>query len=564
MYNTPRYDSSTINSNLEKTGTYSVDITPPANFLRVIEDTGYNIAQASSDISDNSTDAGATKINLVIKSENKTPTVIIADNGTGMNSDTLCGAMVLGASNGELGSKQKGNYGDNMSGKFGTGLKTSLATFQGKSTILSKTKDGRLLKISYDNEEIINQYNESIARGDEPKWKVPLEVASDEDKLFFSEQTEGSDHGTVIKISSIKRFKVSNIQSEKQRLIREISRIFRKFILSGRVFKVNGTVLDPKDPMVYDVPLDIKGSILRSKILSEEVWDKCSYIDKDGNEKRDGWIKYTSYILPTATEKIAEDEKWNFTSSGISVLRHNREIMVSQHFGIFRRTSQLNRYRATIEFSSEMDNEWGLNYLKNKVNPNQRTLDMIKVLVKSDVRRAVRMWQSRNTTNNKLTATLNSFGNLFKNHLSRIKGMLPMLPNPSPIKKPRVTTGPKGSTGRKNKPPNLTDYIDLSYEDMGVYGKCFEGDVISNGSKKLQLVVNTSHRLYKEFLQTVSPTGEDTKMLTVAYSFMTAYLHAKHHQAPDAPEYDKYMEKFDHIEEQMGKTLSVILDGAPK
>jgi signal transduction histidine kinase len=125
MYNTPRYDSSTINSNLEKTGTYSVDITPPANFLRVIEDTGYNIAQASSDISDNSTDAGATKINLVIKSENKTPTVIIADNGTGMNSDTLCGAMVLGASNGELGSKQKGNYGDNMSGKFGTGLKTT-------------------------------------------------------------------------------------------------------------------------------------------------------------------------------------------------------------------------------------------------------------------------------------------------------------------------------------------------------------------------------------------------------------------------------------------------------
>ena len=551
-----RYDRGEINSEINKTGKFEIDISPAANYLTVTEDTGYTVPQATCDIKDNSTDAGATFINCTIKKENGLPYIIIADNGIGMDESTLCGSLVLGASKEELGKFQKGIYGDNMNGRFGTGMKTSLATYQGKTIILSKMIGNSLLKITYDIEDIKERANKQIKLGNPtPRWNVDIELANDLDKVFFETETGGSAHGTVIKVSNIKRFNVTNIQTEKQKLIREVSRIYRKFIMSGKTFRINGKKLKPSDPMVYDVPFKDGNIVYKSEVLSTKEWHNLPYIDKDGNEKRNGWMKYTSYILPTADEAIAEDQGWSISNSGISVLRHNREIMWRQHFGIFNRNSTLTRFRAEIEFSSEMDNEWRLAYDKCRVNPNQRTLDKIGPYVKSDVTQARNLWEARNGSK-KVTKTQKAFNSKFVNHMRRIKGMLPMLPSKNPNQK-KYTTNKK--TLRKNKSYNPTDNLLISYFDGLPNGKIFEGFIRENGSKKIELMINTNHRLNKEFMV----NGND-KLLSALQGWMWAFTQAKWCQAPDGKDLDPYLQKFEQIETQMGAVLSTILDGAPR
>jgi len=553
-----RYNRREIKSEIKKNGNFEIDISPSANYLTVTEDTGYTVPQATCDIIDNSLDAGATFINYTIKTENKLPCIIIADNGIGMDEATLCGSLVLGASLEELGEKQKGIYGDQMNGKFGTGMKTSLATYQGKTTILSKMIGSPLYKITYDIGDIKERAKKEMELGNfTPGWKVDIETANDLDKNIFEAETRGSDHGTVLITTDIKRFKVTNIQTEKQKLLREVRRIYRKFIMSGKEFYINDKKLDPSDPMVYDIPFDDgNGQAYKSELLSTHEWNNLPYIDKNGNEKRTGWMRYNSYILPSSDDQLAKDQGWSVENGGGSIIRHDREIMWHQHLGIYVKNSALARFRFEIEFSSEMDNEWGLAYTKIKVVPNQRTIDKISPIIKSDVTRARNKWEARNHSK-KVTKKQKKHAGLFINHMRRVKPSLPMLPTHNP--NPNTNTKKPVPTGRKNKSYNPTDNLIISYFDGLPDGKVFEGFLRSNGSKKIELMINTNHILNKEFMV----NGND-KLLSALHGWMWAFTQAKWCQAPDGKDLDPYLQKFEQIETQMGAVLSTVLEKCPK
>mgnify|MGYP001484707442 CR=1 FL=1 len=150
---TPRYDNDAIKDELSKSGKSVREITPSPNFLTILESSGYKVHEALCDIIDNSIDAEATNILLTLGAENKKPYVIISDNGYGMTPDILFGALVLGASAAELGGRKK-NGGSH--GKYGTGMKSSMAELQGKNIIYTKVKGGELIKVHYDKIEHID------------------------------------------------------------------------------------------------------------------------------------------------------------------------------------------------------------------------------------------------------------------------------------------------------------------------------------------------------------------------------------------------------------------------
>ena len=194
-----RFHRNDIHDTLTKTGSVTRSITPSPNFLNVLEQSGYTIQQALKDILDNSIDADSTKISLQIGIETlndeKYPFVVITDNGCGMTPDILFGALCLGADEAELGDKNKNG---GTLGKFGTGMKSSLANLQGKNTIYTKVKDGDLIKVHYDKEVIQKHWD------DKTEWGITIDTGTPEDIEFFNKHTNDSEQGTVIKIYKIK------------------------------------------------------------------------------------------------------------------------------------------------------------------------------------------------------------------------------------------------------------------------------------------------------------------------------------------------------------------------
>ena len=182
-----RFNRDEINDELQKLGVVTREISPSPQFLTTLESSGYKVPEALSDITDNCIDAGATKIITYFGKENKKPYIVIGDNGIGMDPDILFGALVLGASTAELGNKVKNG---GSLGKYGTGLKSSLAELRGVALILTKTKDGQLIKTIY-HKDTIQEYYDSI----DPKtgklrhaWGISIEFATDKEDVELFEK----------------------------------------------------------------------------------------------------------------------------------------------------------------------------------------------------------------------------------------------------------------------------------------------------------------------------------------------------------------------------------------
>ena len=81
-----------------------------------LRDIGYELPQAVADLVDNSIEAQATKVCVDLVFEGADSWIRIADNGSGMDTDTITESLRIGSIR---------DYGDDDLGKFGFGLKTA-------------------------------------------------------------------------------------------------------------------------------------------------------------------------------------------------------------------------------------------------------------------------------------------------------------------------------------------------------------------------------------------------------------------------------------------------------
>lgn len=541
-----RYNRNDIINTINKNKSYTADITPSPNFLFVTQDTGYKPYQALNDIIDNSLDADATKVDIVIGHRKTKPFFTISDNGHGMDVDILAGAMVLGASSEELNSKNK-KCEDGSHGRFGTGLKTSIATFQSKSTIFSKIKDGKLYKVEYNIEEMVNNGG----------YNVPISLATDDEVDFFNEHTNNSQSGTVIKIYDIKKFNCTSITSQKATMISSIGQTFRRFICSKRCsFTINGKIVYGTDPMSFMIPLVDGKLTFKSTLLNSLELDNLLYTDSDGNEKRDGSAKLSVYKLPDTDRKLSEKSGFgSITKSGFYVLRNNREVMEADTLGIFGRNTELCRFRIEMDITSDIDSITLPNFLKTTLFFSDYFLNRIKPFIKSEVNR-FRVEYRKANPSKKLSDVQENYNERYINHMKKIKSLLPMLPS---VEKEKKKTKPSVTTGRKNKSYNPTDNIIIGYNSMGEFGKAWEGFLLDDVNKKVELIINEDHKLNTDFMVDSEP-----KLLGVVTSLMTSLTYAKYCNLPDGKDGDDYLEKWEQIETQFGMILRQILDGVPQ
>ncbi len=106
--------------------------------------TGYTPQTAIADIIDNSIAAGATKIGIIHNPNPQYSVVFIADNGSGMDEETLIEAMRYGS---------KKELANSILSVYGLGLKLASSTFSERFTVVSRDKTGVASSATWDLSE---------------------------------------------------------------------------------------------------------------------------------------------------------------------------------------------------------------------------------------------------------------------------------------------------------------------------------------------------------------------------------------------------------------------------
>lgn len=318
-----------------------------AKLISSLRNTGYDSYAAVEDIIDNSIDAEARSIRVVVENERKNLRIIIADNGSGMNEAILDEALKLGSIT------EKDEVSD--LGKFGMGLCTASISMARKLEVITREKKGSYLYSCQDLDLVI-KLNEFKKIGPEP--------ASKEHVKLFDELV--GDHGTVIVLSNIDRLSDTNTAQFAHKLSRDIGRIYRKFIESGIDFSVNGKKVELIDPLMLNNK--------ETKIYSDEMYELPPTAIGGKKEK----IRVVIAVLPEVNTELEKELKMNIPSQGFYVMRNNREVADGQTLKVFSKHNDFNRLRIELSFNATLDNEMGVRFSKDGVSPNQAITDFLK------------------------------------------------------------------------------------------------------------------------------------------------------------------------------------------
>ncbi|CAG0995119.1 hypothetical protein METP3_02901 [Methanosarcinales archaeon] len=323
----------------------------------------YTSLTALSDIIDNSLDAGASQIWVHIvpkmnreKGEPGVESIIIADNGCGMDWHTLDEAL-------KLGSDARKNPNCDL-GLYGMGLVTASISYGTKVEVITKTADGKCLRSVQDLETIYekNEFLKILEEGQidalkyfetfviKPQKEQPL-TERDGKKVPIRNQ------GTIITISNIDNCQWAYVKPFVDRITTHLGQTYRKFLKSDNVkLYIQGKEVRPIDP-IFDHEANI--------LLEEEI------------PLEDGTIRLVITELKDYGSEINKEKGINISNQGFYVIRNNREILAGQALDIFSKHNDFNLFRAEFNYPGTLDRILSSNFSKNKISLSQSVQDKV-------------------------------------------------------------------------------------------------------------------------------------------------------------------------------------------
>lgn len=334
---------------------------------------GYDNLYAISDIVDNSIDAGAPVIKIMIERAPKGDWIIqIADNGNGMSESVLDQAS-------RLGSDTERNPATDL-GRFGMGLVTASLSLGRRLTIITKSKNGKLLTNITDVDHI-SEANQFVKEYFGPARK-------DESKIF-EDALGNTPSGTVVRITKADGFKRKYITAFEKTLAKHLGRVYRMFIrasnessareAAGCRIEINGSEVEINDPLWLDHE--------NTEIYSDDTYD-LSYLDSEGQQVQDT-VRIRLVVLPDhGSRKLNEKAGYNIKRLGFYVLRNNREIAEAQLLNLasLSRHPDFFRFRGELFVTGRLDEALGIEFTKRDVKPIQSITDQIDTLVGGNIK----------------------------------------------------------------------------------------------------------------------------------------------------------------------------------
>lgn len=355
-----------------------------ARLATALRDVGYDFAGAVADLIDNSVAAGATRVEITARFNHGDSWIRIADNGTGMDAATVNEALRFGS---------RRDYELDDLGKFGLGLKTASLSQCRRVLVASRTspKIARLEARALDL-DLMQQHD---------TWEIDL-LSADQRPTELTEPLDDGP-GTVVLWENLDRllpYKRRDGERARKGLLARLENldqylgmVFHRFI-AGEVprrrkltITINGTTVDPWDPFARDEA--------ETEALQVAEFD----VIHDGNV---GVVTFQPFVLPNkhqfstpaAHERYGRG-RWN-QSQGMWVYRANRLIQ-DGGWRYLRTADEHTKYaRAALDFSPDLDDAFGINIAKMRVNLPSSLKDDLRVPVETLVRRAKQRYADGN------------------------------------------------------------------------------------------------------------------------------------------------------------------------
>jgi hypothetical protein len=337
---------------------------PPsaASLSASMRDLGYSLETAVADLVDNSISAEATAIELLCDLGREHPTLVIVDNGRGMDPDRLLAAMRHGAAN----PKQERSARD--LGRFGLGLKT--ASFSQCRLLTVASAQGGVLCGAEWNLDLIDQ---------EDDWIISVLDDDDIRKLPFIDRLGA--HGTIVVWRNLDRLFEDEASQKRDEIVNEkldvvekhLSLVFHRF-LSGEVrgrkkisISVNGHQVEPFDPFCRKSG---------SQILPEEI----VWISEHA-------VQMQPYILPhhsrlSAREYDHYQSRSDFISNqGAYIYRGGRLMAWGDWFRLIPKGEATKLARVQIDFPNALDEAWTIDIKKSRARPPHAVRERLRQII---------------------------------------------------------------------------------------------------------------------------------------------------------------------------------------
>ncbi len=342
-------------------------------FIQATRDSGYKgTASAISELVDNSIQAGATRIAIVVTAKpddeaERGIEISVLDNGSGMDPFTLRQALRFGGST---------RFGDRRGlGRYGMGLpnaslsqarRVTVYTWQtargGSGVGRGQTQRAPRIYSSYlDVDEIVRGEMVEVPR---PAVATALPAAC------------AGASGTLVHWSRCDKLDNRRISTVVRKLEVELGRRFRHFIWQGLRITINGDLVEAFDPLYLHPQAAISGASLFGEELRYEV--RADPADP----RKTGWVHVRFSELPVhAWHKFSNDEKRRIGLSkgaGVSIVRAGREVDYGWFFmGSKHRENYDDWWRCEIQFDPVLDEAFGITHTKQQAQPQAHLLEAL-------------------------------------------------------------------------------------------------------------------------------------------------------------------------------------------
>jgi len=340
----------------------SEDGTPTPEFLvKSIAEQGYSLETSLADLMDNSISANADKIEILIKMDEEPFSLFLADNGDGMDEESLRNNMKF-PSNSPDNERSKNDL-----GRFGLGMKTAsfaqtrcftvLSRKKGAQKFSARTWDVTYLKkegwrIIVNNEDEINSYLETYKQLSENHLNKFEEFTANTIVIWRGLYKFESYLADENKILALKR-EINDVTNE------HLSVVFHRFMERKTLplkIRVNNIILIPFNP------------------FPTQFSDFRSLENKQKNLKNDV-IKMEGYILPSRSMSESKQgiSDWTTKSKGLMdmeglyIYRSDRLIRFGGWNGVIKKSPRLQLARLKVEVGNGVDHLIHLNVSKSQI-----------------------------------------------------------------------------------------------------------------------------------------------------------------------------------------------------
>lgn len=466
----------------------SISIVPYMDIIKLqktLSKMSHTEEDAFSELIDNSYDAGANKINIFFEEKY----YVIADNGSGMNEEEVMNSCTFSSKTSD----------QSVIGYFGCGGTASANVLSNYKKILTKKE----------NTFIVAEHNLSANSMEE--MKIKFFEPTDEDKQLFEKFCSGSETGTCIILYDVKS-KFTRKGDLKNALIKHCARVFRKLIDSGTQITINyddkATLIKSYDPLFYNDTSKTISNFLRKETIEvngEVVEIRMVALNSDSFEKSD------------STSPSPERQ-------GIYFVRGGREIEHRRNYtGLWNNHSTLNLGRIEINFSRSLDEEFGVDMAKNRVNLSQSLKDKISSIITPWINEIKKYAQQKISSNNVELKQANDTFN--KNIINKAASIgIPKIKSINGEKTPRNDGNKKGTIEKKGT--NITRNNKKQIWDVPEW---IEVSDINNDKPywfdEGLITINKSTKFIQEFLINADKKLQDyiRKQLITEYFCMRTY-----------------------------------------